>query len=102
MAGHLGISVEQAERRKRECIDHSVADILRPVIQKMADVVHQHIDGFDVPRIYLSGGSCALPGFFEAFAAEFPACEVILPSQPLHLTPLAIASYQLQQRGTLG
>ena len=101
LAGHLGIAVEQAEQRKRECTDHSVADILRPVIQKMADVVHQHIDGFDVPRLYLSGGSCALPGFRDVFAAEFPACEVILPSQPLHLTPLAIASYRFNQRGPL-
>jgi ethanolamine utilization protein EutJ len=95
LAGHLGIELEQAELHKRECSDNSVADILRPVIQKMADVVRGHIEGFAVPQIYLSGGSCALPGFRDAFAAEFPEREVVLPQQPLYLTPLAIASFCL-------
>ena len=94
LAGHLGIELEQAELRKRRCRDRSVADILRPVIQKMADVVRGHIDGFEVPQIYLSGGSCCLPGFRDAFAAEFPDRQVVLPEQPLYLTPLAIASFR--------
>jgi len=93
LAGHLNLELEKAEQHKRACRDLSVTDIVRPVIQKMADVVRKHISTFQVPAIYLSGGSCCLPGFRDVFAAEFPDQEVVLPEQPLYLTPLAIASY---------
>ena len=93
LAGHLGLSLEDAEQYKRASRDLQVTDIVRPVIQKMADVVKAHVAGFDIPVIYLSGGSCCLPGFRDVFAAEFPGQEVVLPEQPLYLTPLAIASY---------
>lgn len=101
LAGHLRVSLEEAEQLKRACRDRSVIDIVRPVIQKMADVVNGHIAGFDVPAIYLTGGSCCLPGFREVFAAEFGAREVVLPAHPLYLTPLAIACYAAGAGGAL-
>ncbi len=95
LAGHMGIDPDQAEQHKRQCQDRSVAEIVRPVIEKMADIVRSHIDGYVVPTIYLSGGSCCLPGFLDAFAAELRDRTVVLPQEPLYLTPLAIASYSL-------
>jgi ethanolamine utilization protein EutJ len=100
LAGHLGVALEEAEQRKREGGD-GVIDIVRPVVQKMADVVRRHIDGFDVSTLYLTGGSCCLPGFHQVFAAEFSAIEVVLPQEPLYLTPLAIANYRARGDGAL-
>ena len=93
LAGLLNLSLEEAEQYKRESGDPGVIDIVRPVIQKMAEVVRRHISAYKVPAIYLSGGSCCLPGFRDVFAAEFGELEVVLPEHPLYLTPLAIASY---------
>jgi len=93
LAGHFGIPYEEAEEMKRTSKDLALCRLATPVIAKMADIVHGHIAGKKVPAIYLTGGSCALPGFLEVFAAEFPDVEVLLPSHPLYLTPLAIASY---------
>tara|TARA_R110002111_G_scaffold93047_10_gene144606 strand:+ start:6421 stop:7254 length:834 start_codon:yes stop_codon:yes gene_type:complete len=93
LAGHFGIPYEKAEEMKRTSNDLALCRLATPVIAKMADIVHGHIAGRKVPAIYLTGGSCALPGFLEVFAAEFPDVEVVLPSHPLYLTPLAIASY---------
>jgi len=93
LAGHFGMSYEDAEEMKRTTKDLALCRLASPVIAKMADIVHSHIAEHKVPAIYLTGGSCALPGFLEVFAAEFPDVEVVLPSHPLYLTPLAIASY---------
>ncbi|WP_100639719.1 ethanolamine utilization protein EutJ [Marinobacter salexigens] len=93
LAGHFGIPFEEAEEMKRATKDLALSRLASPVIAKMADIVRSHIADSKVPAIYLTGGSCALPGFLEAFAAEFPDIEVVLPSHPLYLTPLAIASY---------
>jgi len=93
LAGHLNVSLEEAEQSKRASDDLRITDIVRPVIQKMSDVVREHIAGYKVPALYLSGGSCCLPGFRDVFAAEFQELEVILPKHPLYLTPLSIASY---------
>ena len=63
----------------------------------MCDIVRQHLAGQEVAELYLSGGSCALPGVADLFASEFPDMAVFLPSQPLFLTPLSIAAF----RGTM-
>lgn len=93
LAGHFGMPYEEAEEMKRTSKDLALCRLASPVIAKMADIVHGHIADHKVPVIYLTGGSCALPGFLEVFAAEFPGVDVVLPSHPLYLTPLAIASY---------
>ncbi|WP_144776581.1 ethanolamine utilization protein EutJ [Marinobacter maritimus] len=93
LAGHFGMPYEEAEEMKRTSKDLALCRLATPVIAKMADIVHGHIADYTVPAIYLTGGSCALPGFLEVFAAEFPGVDVVLPSHPLYLTPLAIASY---------
>ena len=46
-----------------------------------------------VKSLYLSGGSCTLPGVKGLFEAEFPGFEVALPDNPIFFTPYAIAAY---------
>jgi len=67
---------------------------VQAVFEKMADIVRQHLKGHAVHSLYLTGGSCALPGVRNLFAQEFPQLQVFLPSQPLFLTPLSIAAYR--------
>ncbi|MEL7940352.1 ethanolamine utilization protein EutJ [Pseudomonas delhiensis] len=95
LAGHLGVPLEEAERRKRE-EGAALWPLVRPVFEKMADIVREHLQGQAVDEIYLSGGSCSLPGVQPLFAAAFPAQRVILPAPPLFTTPLAIAACGLQ------
>ena len=68
--------------------------MVRPVFEKMADIVRAHIQGHEVRTLYLSGGSCSLAGVGELFADEFPELEIVLPKHPIFLTPFAIAAYQ--------
>lgn len=92
LAGALKVSLEEAERFKRERGPEAWG-IVRPVFEKMTDIVHAHLDGHaPVKTLYLSGGSCALPGVQSLFSEAFPGVDVILPQPCLYLTPLAIAS----------
>ena len=92
IAGALKKSLEDAETFKRERGEEAWG-IERPVFEKMTDIVADHLAGHaPVDTLYLSGGSCALPGVRELFAQTFPASSVILPQHCLYLTPLAIAA----------
>lgn len=92
IAGSQRISVEDAEKFKIER-GNDAWGITRPVFEKMTDIVRYHLRGHaPVDTLYLSGGSCALPGVRELFADNFPGVEVILPQPCLYLTPLAIAA----------
>ncbi|MDR3362218.1 MAG: ethanolamine utilization protein EutJ [Desulfovibrio sp.] len=93
IAGANGLSLEEAEAHK---IAHGreVWTIVCPVFEKMTDIVRKHINGHEIDTLYLSGGSCALPGVRELFQQEFPEYMVALPDNPIFLTPLAIAAYR--------
>ncbi len=98
IAGANRIPLEEAEALK---IAHGkkVWPMVRPVFEKMADIVRNHIAGHEVGALYLSGGSCALPGVRDLFQDEFPDHAVVLPDHPLFLTPLAIAAYRQKDGG---
>ena len=92
IAGALKTSIDEAEQFKR-ARGREAWDIARPVFEKMIDIVHAHLKSHaPVNTLYLSGGSCALPGVQYLFAEAFPGVEVILPQPCLYLTPLAIAA----------
>ena len=95
IAGNRHIPFEEAEILKRSTASPQLQAIAMPVFEKMTDIVRTHIATFDVPAIYLTGGTCCFPGVEELFRREFPGKEIVLPSEPLFLTPLAIASYGL-------
>jgi ethanolamine utilization protein EutJ len=60
----------------------------------MADIVRRHIRGHAVEALYLCGGSCAMPGVRELFRQEFPGHSIVLPDNPIFLTPFAIAAHR--------
>jgi ethanolamine utilization protein EutJ len=92
IAGHFGISYEAAEARKRRSgARDGILELCKPTLQRIADIVATHIRGRKVERIVLTGGTCCLPGVDGVLAGEL-GLPVVLPSQPLLLTPLAIAA----------
>ncbi|OWY40292.1 ethanolamine utilization protein EutJ [Xenophilus sp. AP218F] len=94
LAGHSGLPLAEAEIMKRER-GAEIWPVVRPVFEKMCDIVRRHMDRLPEGDLYLSGGSCALPGVRELFQREFPRHRVHLPEHPIYLTPLAIAGYAL-------
>ncbi len=94
IAGHYGIAFEEAEARKMQPDRWDILGLARPTLQRISDIVAAHIAGHRVERLILSGGTCALPGAGAVFAAEL-GLPVMVPSRPILLTPLAIASLGL-------
>ncbi len=94
IAGHFDIPLEEAEERKRLPERYGILDLARPTLLRICDIVAGHIKGHIVDRIILTGGTCCLPGIGQIFFEEL-GIPVQLPSQPLLLTPLAIASLSL-------
>ena len=91
ISGHYGVSFEEAERRKRAPKKYNILALAHPTLQKVTDIVAGFIRGHKVEELILTGGTCCLPGVEGVFDQEL-GIPVKLPSQPLLLTPLAIAS----------
>jgi ethanolamine utilization protein EutJ len=92
IAGRLGMALEDAESLKINQ-GNEVWGYVEPVFEKMADIVQTHLAGYQVDSLYLSGGSCTLPGVLGLFRQFFPDMSVLLPIHPIFLTPIAIAAY---------
>lgn len=99
LSGALRLPYEEAELKKRGPGNEVYLPTLTPVLERMADIVRKHIRGHKVKAVYLTGGTCCLPGITAVFEREL-GLTVVLPSQPLLLTPLAIASLGLPTGGS--
>ncbi|WP_457565458.1 ethanolamine utilization protein EutJ [Caldithrix abyssi] len=97
IAGNRRISFEEAEKMKRDARTNGLMAVVEPVFQKMAEIIKNHLQPFSVSDVYLSGGTFCFPGIVDVFKQELPDVNWILPSQPLFLTPLAIASFRKKQ-----
>jgi len=91
LSGAMGVSFEQAEVIKRDNSRHrELLPVLKPVVQKVASIINQHVVGYDVDAIYLVGGTCCLTGMEQIITKEtgIPAFK---PENPMFVTPLGIA-----------
>lgn len=95
LAGNRKISFEEAETLKINKPSPEIMAVVQPVFCKMADIINSHLDIRLPGPVYLSGGTFCFPDILSVFKEEIPHKEIILPFQPLYLTPLAIASYGL-------
>jgi ethanolamine utilization protein EutJ len=68
VAGALKLSVEAAEAHKREH-GGSIAQLLRPGIERIAESVRRQCGGQDPGTVHLAGGALQLPGADEVIAA---------------------------------
>lgn len=91
LAGFHGCDIPEAEAIKKDPRrERDVFPVVRPVVEKMADIVRRYIQGYDVDSIYVVGGACC----FTDFAPLFERCvgvPVEKPAAPLLVTPLGIA-----------
>jgi ethanolamine utilization protein EutJ len=91
LGGNYGISFDEAEKLKRDPKEEDkVFMIVKPVIEKMAEIVKRHIQGYSVDRIYVVGGACSFTRFEEVFT-KYIGVKTIKPLNPLLITPLGIA-----------
>lgn len=91
IAGALGVSVEEAERLKKDPAEQPrLYPLVRPVMEKVASIVSTHTRGWPTPRVYLVGGTAAFPGFAEA-VSQASGLDAVVPVAPLFVTPLGIA-----------
>jgi ethanolamine utilization protein EutJ len=96
LAGHYKVAPHTAEEIKRDPERRpDVFQIIRPVFQKMAAIVNHHLRRHPVETVYLVGGTSCFPGIDKVMAEE-TGLTVILPCNPLLVTPLGIA-YCLSQ-----
>ena len=95
LAGHFGVSFQEAEKKKLNPGREDLLPLARPTLERISDIVAKHIQGRKVERIYLTGGTCCLSGIEKIFEEELKI-PVMLPTQPLLLTPLGIASIGLE------
>ena len=91
IAGATGTSFEEAETLKKNPNEQTrLFPIIRPVMEKVGSIVNRHIQGYQVDRLYLVGGTCAYPGM-DKVVQEYTGIETFLPGNPLFVTPLGIA-----------
>lgn len=91
LAGNFKIDVKEAERIKTDPPRQpEIFPLVRPVFEKMASIVNQHIRGHEVEKLYLVGGTSCFPGIVAVMEDE-TGLIVERPDNPLLVTPLGIA-----------
>jgi ethanolamine utilization protein EutJ len=91
IAGALGITVEEAERLKKDPAEQPrLFPLIRPVMEKVASIVASNTRGWPTPRVYLVGGTAAFPGFADV-VSQASGLDAVVPVAPLFVTPLGIA-----------
>jgi ethanolamine utilization protein EutJ len=81
----------EAELYKRDPKNHKeLLPVLKPVIEKVASIITQHIKGFEVTELSLVGGTCCLAGI-EDIIEKKTGIHTYKPLNPMFVTPLGIA-----------
>jgi ethanolamine utilization protein EutJ family protein len=91
LAGYYGMSFEEGEEYKisREN-EENVFPVIKPVVEKMASIIRNYIQGYDVDCIYVVGGACCFEKFSDVFE-QYIGVRTVKPAAPLLVTPLGIA-----------
>lgn len=91
LAGHYGISFEEAEQLKQDpAKSKQNFPIIVPVLQKMGTIIKTGLRGVPVEEIHLVGGTAAFAGIERIISAE-TGCAVQVSSIPILVTPAGIA-----------
>jgi ethanolamine utilization protein EutJ len=91
VSGAYKIAFAEAEVYKRNPENHrEVLPVLKPVVEKIASIINQHIKGYDVQEICLVGGTCCLTGI-EKIIEKQTGIYTHKPQNPMFVTPLGIA-----------
>lgn len=93
LAGAHHLSFEEAEALKiNPAAQGRLFPIVRPVMEKVATIIARHIAGYEVPMLYLVGGTSAFKGIDEVITAV-TGVSTFVPPNPLFVTPLGVARH---------
>ncbi len=91
ISGAYGIPFPKADEFKRDNNNHKeLLPVLKPVIEKVASIINQHVKGYDVDGISLVGGTCCLTGIEDVIQKQ-TGIYTHKPKNPMFVTPLGIA-----------
>lgn len=91
IAGNQGISIEEAEKLKRQKNHQKeLFPVVRPVMEKVACIIERAVGHEDPGEIWLVGGSSSMYGFTEV-VQKATGISTRIPGDPLLTTPLGIA-----------
>lgn len=91
ISGAYGKSFADADVYKRNPENHKeLMPVLKPVVEKVATIINQHIKDHDVQEISLVGGTCCLTGI-ETIIEKQTGIHTHKPKNPMFVTPLGIA-----------
>ncbi|WP_425454018.1 ethanolamine utilization protein EutJ [Companilactobacillus insicii] len=90
-AGSYKLPFDQAELFKRDPKNQpELITVLKPVIEKIASIITEQVDGYDVDGLYLVGGTACLGGLEKIIEAR-TKIPTFKPVNPMFVTPLGIA-----------
>jgi ethanolamine utilization protein EutJ len=91
LAGHYGISFDEAEKLKQDPAQGKKnLPVIAPVFQKMGTIIREGLAGFAVEEIHLVGGTAATIGIEGIIALETKR-KVSVSAVPILVTPAGIA-----------
>lgn len=91
LAGYHKISVPEAELIKRDKEqEKETFMIIKPVIDKMADITKQFLETYPIEPLFVVGGASYFEDFAKVFS-KYLGKEVSRPDYPQFVTPLGIA-----------
>jgi ethanolamine utilization protein EutJ len=91
LAGALNVSFEEAEALKIRLEEQPrLFPVVRPVMEKVGNIIQRHVRGRGVKSITLVGGCSAFAGMAEVIQ-EYTGIRTRVPPDPLLVTPLGIA-----------
>lgn len=91
ISGAYKKSFAEAELYKRDVKNHKeLMAVVKPVVEKVASIISQHIKDFDVQEISLVGGTSCLTGIETIIEKQTGVC-THKPRNPMFVTPLGIA-----------
>lgn len=97
VAGALDLSFEEAEIYKCNPQNHAqLFPIVRPVMEKVATIITQHVAKYQVDTLYLVGGTASLTGI-AGVIEEMTGLKTHTPPHPLFVTPFGVAMYDTQE-----
>jgi ethanolamine utilization protein EutJ len=97
ISGSHHISFEDAEAMKTNLDEQKrLFPVVRPVMEKVGNIIGRHILKHPVDIIYLVGGTSAFPGIADVIT-NYTGVQAVVPGNPLFVTPLGIAMYDQTQ-----
>lgn len=91
IAGSYKCSFQEAETYKRDPKNHDELLVtLKPVIEKISSIIVQQTEGYEIPAIYLVGGTACLKNI-EKIIQKSTGIKTHKPVNPMFITPLGIA-----------